>query len=176
MNLDLTSSSSRTQKNTTQKKSYKPKKSNTNNTRKSNISIHFPPPKASHNLSSKKKSCNQSISQPKIIRAPPSPLQVRKISNPTILARVSGEFSCASSTPLRVSYVRWGCWGSPFTFTSTPGENSKQFRRNFGFLRKKFRTLQEELLHGGEYADIFFSMGFSCMDWSKGCVFMWVLL
>ena len=55
MNLDLTSSSSRRQKNTTQKKSYKPKKLNTNNTRKSNISIHFPPPKASHNLSSKKK-------------------------------------------------------------------------------------------------------------------------
>ena len=55
MNLDLTSSSSRTQKSTTQKKSYKPKKSNTKNTRKSNISIHFPPPKASHNLSSKKK-------------------------------------------------------------------------------------------------------------------------
>ena len=98
MNLDLTSSSSRTQKSTTQKKSYKPKKSKTKNTRKSNISIHFPPPKASHNLSSKKKSCNQSISQPKIIRAPPSPLQVGKISNPTILARVSDEFSCASST------------------------------------------------------------------------------
>ena len=55
MNLDLTSSSSRTQKSTTQKKSYKPKKSKTKNTRKSNISIHFPPPKASHNLSSKKK-------------------------------------------------------------------------------------------------------------------------
>ena len=55
MNLDLTSSSSRTQKCTTQKKSYKPRKSNTKNTRKSNISIHFPPPKASHNLSSKKK-------------------------------------------------------------------------------------------------------------------------
>ena len=55
MNLDLTSSPSRTQKNTTQKKLYKPRKSNTNNTRKSNISIHFPPPKASHNLSSKKK-------------------------------------------------------------------------------------------------------------------------
>ena len=72
----------------------------------SNISIHFPPPKASHNLSLKKKSCNQSISQPKIIRAPPSPLQVGKISNPTILARVSGEFSYASSTPLRASYVR----------------------------------------------------------------------
>ena len=35
MNLDLTSSSSRTQKSTTQKKSYKPKKSNTKNTRKS---------------------------------------------------------------------------------------------------------------------------------------------
>ena len=35
MNLDLTSSSSRTQKNTTQKKSYKLRKSNTNNTRKS---------------------------------------------------------------------------------------------------------------------------------------------
>ena len=108
MNLDLTSSSSRRQKNITQKKSYKPKKLNTNNTRKSNISIHFPPPKASHNLSSKKKkkNCNQSISQPKIIRAPPSPLQVGKISNPTILARVSGEFSCASSTPLRANYVR----------------------------------------------------------------------
>ena len=44
------------------------------------------------------------------------------------------------------------------------------------FYGKKFRTLQEELLRGGEYADIFFSMGFSCMDWSKGCVFMWVLL
>ena len=55
MNLDLTSSSSSTQKNITQKKSYKPRKSNTKNTRKSNISIHFPPPKASHNLSSKKK-------------------------------------------------------------------------------------------------------------------------
>ena len=91
-----------------------------------NISIHFPPPKASHNLSSKKKkkNCNQSISQPKIIRAPPSPLQVGKISNPTILARVSGEFSCASSTPLWANYVRWGHWGSPFTFTSTPGQNS----------------------------------------------------
>ena len=36
MNLDLTSSSSRTKKSTTQKKSYKPKKSNTKNTRKSN--------------------------------------------------------------------------------------------------------------------------------------------
>ena len=55
MNLDLTSSSSRTQKSITQKKSYKPRKSNTKNTRESNISIHFPPPKASHNLSSKKK-------------------------------------------------------------------------------------------------------------------------
>ena len=107
MNLDLTSSSSSTQKSITQKKSYKPRKSNTKNTRKSNISIHFPPPKASHNLSSKKKkkSCNQSISQPKIIRAPPSPLQAEKISNPTKLARVFDEFSCASSTPLRASYV-----------------------------------------------------------------------
>ena len=55
MNLDLTSSSLRTQNSTTQKKSYKHRKSNTKNTRKSNISIHFPPPKASHNLSSKKK-------------------------------------------------------------------------------------------------------------------------
>ena len=55
MNLDLTSSSSSTQKSITQKKSYKPRKSNTKNTRKCNISIHFPPPKASHNLSSKKK-------------------------------------------------------------------------------------------------------------------------
>ena len=55
MNLDLTSSSSSTQKSITQKKSCKPRKSNTKNTRKSNISIHFPPPKASHNLSSKKK-------------------------------------------------------------------------------------------------------------------------
>ena len=54
MNLNLTSSSS-TQKSTTQKNSYKPRKSKTKNTRKSNISIHFPPPKASHNLSSKKK-------------------------------------------------------------------------------------------------------------------------
>ena len=83
MNLDLTDSPSRTQKSTTQKKSYKPRKSNTKNTRKSNFSIHFPPPKASHKLSSKKKkkSCNQSISQPKIIRAPPSPLQAGKITN-----------------------------------------------------------------------------------------------
>ena len=61
MNLDLTSSSSRTQKSTTQKKSYKPKKSKTKNTRKSNISIHFPPPKASHNLSSKKEKKEKAI-------------------------------------------------------------------------------------------------------------------
>ena len=36
MNLDLTFSSSRTQKSTTQKKSYKPRQSNTKNARKSN--------------------------------------------------------------------------------------------------------------------------------------------
>ena len=36
MNLDLTTSSSRTQRSTTQKKSYKSRKSNTKNTRKSN--------------------------------------------------------------------------------------------------------------------------------------------
>ena len=44
MNLDLTSSSSRTQKSTTQKKSYKPRKSNTKNTRKSYIEIQPHPP------------------------------------------------------------------------------------------------------------------------------------
>ena len=44
MNLDLTSSSSRTQKSTIQKKSYKPRKSNTKNTRKSYIEIQPHPP------------------------------------------------------------------------------------------------------------------------------------
>ena len=84
MNLDLTSSSSRIQKSITQKKSYKPE----NQTQRTQENQTFPfifhlPKQAITFLQKKKKSCNQSISQPKIIRAPPSPLQVGKITNPT---------------------------------------------------------------------------------------------
>ena len=100
MNLDLTDSPSRTQKSTTQKKSYKPRKSNTKNTRKSNFSIHFPPPKASHKLSSKKKKkvvTNLFLSQ-KSFELLLHRCKPERSPMPTILVTISGEFSCAYST------------------------------------------------------------------------------
>ena len=122
----------------------------------------------------KKKSCNQSISQPKIIQAPPSPVQARKISNPTILARVSSKFSCALSTPLAMFAE-----GVEVALSLSLPLSAKILNSFAGisvFYGKSFELCKKNCCVEVSMWIFFFSVGFSCMDWSKGCVFMWVLL
>ena len=176
MNLDQTSSSSRTQKNTTQKKLYKPRKSNTNNTRKSNISIHFPPPKASHNLSSKKKAVTNLFLNQKSFelllhhykseRSPIQPYWRGSLANFHVPCQLHFEpamFAEGVEVALSLSLP-------------LPAKILNSFAGISVFYGKSFELCKKNCCVEVSMRIFFFPVGFSCMDWSKGCVFMWVLL